>query len=359
MEVDPVSGKKRRMVVVVMDECHLGIGRGGQMDVLVNGTAHGRSGVECNPERILMEDKVYVVYVSATGWNCMPGVLPEKTVMWSEDPVGYTGWKSYAVEGGRNRDRLCSAEGYQHMLDYFKLVFRGEKGVDSKMFALLPSLVLMVDYGLGFMGSHRCSEETQRIVADCGDGTTVVRVQPNGAQGAMVRWLRYFLGADDDGAGARVETSVDALRKVKELERSFCVLVEKSRYGDSFPPGRLLHYDLRARYQSATCTFSSLLQDVGRCFGYRAKGEAPLIVLSPKGHRLFMGQEVNVVDRYLNKQGEAHCNSMWFNKARERESFKRRWVLLLAQPQVGKTGVYLRLLEMVVKERLVTSGMTE
>ena len=34
MEVDAVSGKKRRMVVVVVDECHVGIGRGGQMDVL-------------------------------------------------------------------------------------------------------------------------------------------------------------------------------------------------------------------------------------------------------------------------------------------------------------------------------------
>ena len=64
-----------------------------------------------------------------------------------------------------------------------------------------------------------------------------------------------------------------------------------------------------------------------------------------------MAQELNCIDRYLNKQGEACCKSMWFKKAREKESFKKRWVLLLAQPQVGKTGVYLRLLEMV-KERL-------
>ena len=395
MERDVASGHKRRLMVIIVDECHLGIGRGGQMDVLVNGSAHGVSGMECNRERILMEENVYVVYVSATGWNCLPGVLPEKTVVWNEDPSGYTGWKSYASDngeeeggGGQNKDRLCSGEGYQRMLDYFQLLFRKQpqRAIDPRLFALLPSLVLMVDYGLAFLhvrgalgsslSSLLCSVETRQIVNDhfknCGEDmrTTVVRVQQNGAQGAMVKWLRYFLGCCGGGSGGkgarpiRVETSLDGLQKSDgdSGKSCFCVLVEKGRYGDSFP-GRLMHYDLRARYHRLSCTFSSLLQDVGRCFGYQQRDEAgkgPWIMLNPQGHRLFMGKDGRmVVDRYLNKQGDAHRKSMWWQKTVENENEnenendernvkgRERWALLLAQPQVGKTGVYLKLLQMV------------
>ena len=392
MERDIVSGRKRRLMMIIVDECHLGIGGGGQMDVLVNGALHGATGMECNRERILMEDNVYVVFVSATGWNCLPGVLPEKTVVWNEDPSGYTGWKSYASdneeeEGGgeQSKDRLCSGEGYQRLLDYFQLLYRKQlqRALDPRLFALLPSLVLMVDYGLAFLhrrgalglsfSSLLCSVESRQIVNDhfknCSENmrTTVVRVQQNGAQGAMVRWLCYFLGCHGGGSGGdgaraiRVETSLDGLQKKgNDAGSSFCVLVEKGRYGDSFP-GRLMHYDLRARYHRPSCTFSSLLQDVGRCFGYQQRDEAgkgPWIMLNPQGHRLFMGKDGRmVVDRYLNKQGDAHRRSMWWQKTVENENEndkhekngkgRERWALLLAQPQVGKTGVYLKLLQMV------------
>lgn len=386
MEVDPVSGKKRRMVVIVMDECHVGIGRGGQMDVLVKGAAHAKTKTWANPERILMEENVFVVYVSATGWNCMPGVLPERTIIWNEDPAGYTGWKSYANVNGCNRERLRNGEGYQWLLDYFRSIFRssgdgGAGGMDPEMFTLLPSLVLMVDYGLGFLGSSLCSAETQEIVnAHCesnassgssGSGdvdcleTTVIRVQQNGAQGAMVKWLNYFVNAVN--SSSRVETSVEGLvkkgdKETKSVEdgvknRFFCVLVEKGRFGDSFP-GRLLHYDLRARYhgsKTGACSFSSLMQDVGRCFGYHGggEGEASMIVLNPEGYRLFMGQEVKNIDRYLTKTCRPHRNSMWFktNEAKENRVENERFALLLAQPQVGKTGVYLRMLQMLMMER--------
>lgn len=385
MEVDPVSGKKRRMVVIVMDECHVGIGRGGQIDVLVKGVPHAKTKRSANPERILMEENVYVIYVSATGWNCMPGVLPERTIIWNEDPVGYTGWKSYANVNGCNQERLKNGEGYQWLLDYFRSLFRSSGnsgGMDPEMFTLLPSLVLMVDYGLGFLGSSLCSVETQEIVnahhdesggsggssgsgGDCGVETTVIRVQHNGAQGAMVKWLNYFLNAVN--GSSKVETSVEGLlngNKKSEQKRVgdggknrfFCVLVEKGRFGDSFP-GRLLHYDLRARYhgsKAGACSFSSLMQDVGRCFGYHGDGgESTMIALNPEGNRLFMGQEVKNIDRYLIKTCRPHRNSMWFGQAKGNENRveNERFALLLAQPQVGKTGVYLRLLQMLMMER--------
>ena len=353
MERDAVSGRKRRLMMIIVDECHLGIGRGAQMDVLVNGAAHKASGEhECNAERILHEDNVYVVYVSATGWNCVPAMLPERTVVWSDDPAGYTGWKSYAADKGRNRERLCRGEGYQRMLEYFRALFGGNSGrggsevVDARIRTLLPTLVLMVDYALACMGSAWCSDETRNMLSsNGGHGTTVIRVQGNGGQGAMVRWLRHFVAAD-------VTTS---LCGGSEEGRRFCVLVEKGRYGDTFT-GRLLHYDLRARYQSETCTLASLLQDVGRCFGYDKRsddeeGKGPYIVLCPRAHQVFMGAKgcTVVLDRYLNKRGEANRNSMWWcgDDAERRKEVRQRWALLLAQPQVGKTGAYLKLLEMV------------
>ena len=80
-----------------------------------------------------------------------------------------------------------------------------------------------------------------------------------------------------------------------------------------------------------------------------------MIALNPEGYRLFMGQEVKNIDRYLTKACRPHRNSVWFQtneaKGKENRVVNERFALLLAQPQVGKTGVYLRLLQILMMER--------
>ena len=401
MEVNPATGKKQTLMVIIADECHFGVGKGGQADVLFHGAPHSSSSTDTwpNPACILLEDNVYIVRVSATGWNCLPGFPADRTVVWDADPPGYTSWRSYAAGNGENHHRLRCCAGYQSLLDYFRQYFRGgcpSSMMPSELFTLLPSLVLMVDYALGLLGSPHGTLETQQIVRDhlasrnrhtlMSTETTVIRVQQNGAQGACVQWLQYFLARHPSSTTVVVDVSEKSsgsegsvFEQCLRGRRSFCILVEKGRFGDSIPGIR--HFDLRARYHSDTSTFSSLLQDVGRCFGYH-RSSAPLILLNPQGYQLFTlsmggggdGKGRLHVDRYLrplivrpnsdhdddDDGGQAvlvkpHRSSMWFQVVnnnphhRHHAHVKTNQVLFMAQPQEGKTGVYLRLLQKLVK----------
>ena len=56
------------------------------------------------------------------------------------------------------------------------------------------------------------------------------------------------------------------------------IIVQRGRMGDTFPTS-CIQFDLRARYLNPGKDFTSVIQDVGRAFGY---GERPTLVLSKK-----------------------------------------------------------------------------
>ena len=55
-------------------------------------------------------------------------------------------------------------------------------------------------------------------------------------------------------------------------------ILEQCRMGDTFP-STCVCFDLRPRYLQPVKDFTSIIQDVGRAFGY---GERPTLLLSPK-----------------------------------------------------------------------------
>jgi hypothetical protein len=192
--------------------------------------------------------------------------------------------------------------------------------------------------------------------------------------------------------------------------RAICIVVEKARMGDTIP--NLSFFDLRARYKSkggihssSSSSFASFTQDVARAFGYRTS--PPTIILNQQGHQLFLGN-TNHLDHYLQrskvpvsqlpqiaggsstgqratadepKEGEStlslaetnitgnahvlapHAMSMWhrvlFAASRgDAEAIKvlhhvkHNRILLLARSQIGKTGSFIKLIELVLQDKI-------
>jgi hypothetical protein len=193
--------------------------------------------------------------------------------------------------------------------------------------------------------------------------------------------------------------------------RSICIVVEKARMGDTIPG--LAFFDLRARYKSkavhasSSSSFASFSQDVARAFGYRPS--APMIILNQQGCQLFLGQTTNL-DHYLQRTKVSVCAllqvagggggaavapiaddakptkdetsrvvtidsgkesdnvlvpnalSMWHRvlfaaSLRDVQAMKvlhhvqNNRILLLARSQIGKTGSFIKLIELVLQDK--------
>ena len=143
----------------------------------------------------LCEPNVFIVNVSATGWN--QNVVPyRKVITWSELPSGYISWNSYkSAPFQQNKKALLSQE-YDQRYNYFNKL----KWMDLQR--LVPSITLMVDYALAFLNAAGCqttikpTPETtqiiQHVVANNDPDVVLIRVQRNGIQDVFVSWLKLF-----------------------------------------------------------------------------------------------------------------------------------------------------------------------
>src|SRR3990167_7099788 len=61
-EVDSTTGK-RKLMLIVMDEAHYGVGRNSQTDILLHGAPHCKSGLVPNPWNALCEPNVHIVSI--------------------------------------------------------------------------------------------------------------------------------------------------------------------------------------------------------------------------------------------------------------------------------------------------------
>jgi hypothetical protein len=451
--VNPATGK-RRMMLVIADECHYGLKRNGQVDILFHGAQHSSSSSFPNnnasnsfpnPENVLSEPNVFIVNVSATGWNC--AVVPfHRVITWKDCPANYISRESY-LENGPNHDKLLVSTGFDTMVQHFATTVQW---LYPDIKRLLPSICLMVDYALAFIavatargGDNKpeqhhqlcvpVTQETLCIVKhihlqqenDSNNETDVIliRLQRNGIQSVFVSWLKAFrslLQCQSPASQNHQSKSHSNNYKIccpsnpdiSELpfhdsfetslkgHRSICIVVEKARMGDTIP--NLSFFDLRARYKSkggphssSLSSFASFTQDVARAFGYRST--PPTIILNQQGHQLFLGN-TNHLDHYLQRTKvpvsqlpqvianvmEAgflenhdskttenqetdnmllpHAMSMWhrvlFAASRgDAEAIKvlhhveHNRILLLARSQIGKTGSFIKLIELVLQDK--------
>jgi hypothetical protein len=166
-------------------------------------------------------------------------------------------------------------------------------------------------------------------------------------------------------------------------------------------------FDLRARYKAhgthafSQTSFATFTQDVARAFGYQ--NPAPSIILNQQGWQLFQGQTTNI-DTYLQRsQVPVHCLpqiighinqnihndknhnekeieknfrdgsdvhaslvphplSMWHRvlfaashhdpqAVKVLDHVKSNRMLLLARSQIGKTGCFIKLIELVLQDK--------
>jgi hypothetical protein len=484
--VNPKTGK-RQLVLIIADECHSGIGRNGQVDIFLNGAKH-RNGKWPNIFNPLCQPNVFIVNVSATGWNHQ--VIPyRKIITWTEFPKSYVSLETYlqphpsqsgtasayndnnssANSNSNNNNNnnnlteqvnltniprcnpniaypLHPQQGGKYtlvssVLDGRIAYFRKLSWGDPDIPILMPSITLMSDYALaflmaaGYQPAIRPSPETLRVInhmMGSGDITTkskhcdstttaetdiiLIRIQRNGIQAVFTYWLKLFrsiLPQTSHQARIRsfkivcpglsskhseIQLKNSSFEAALQGHRAICLVVEKARMGDTIPG--LSFFDLRARYQKADqSSFSSFLQDAGRCFGYKVT--PPVMILSQEGYRLLTGQ-TSYLDFYLQRtkmplnqipglifpspsseavrqkdivcesvEGEgiivakkdvslrASNQSMWtrvFENNNDQvvlEHVKTNRFLLLAQPQCGKTGAFINLIERLFLDKIL------
>jgi hypothetical protein len=459
--VNPATGK-RRMMLIIADECHYGLKRNGQVDILFHGAQHSSgsnnnaSNSFPNPDNVLSEPNVFIVNVSATGWNC--AVVPfHKVITWKDCPANYISRESY-LENGPNYNKLLVSTGFDTMVQHFATTVQW---LYPDIKRLLPSICLMVDYALAFIAvatargvNNKNKPEQQQqlyvpvtaetlgvvkhIQENASNNETdviLIRLQRNGIQSVFVSWLKAFrsllecqppTNLHQQGHQPRGNNNYkiccpsnpeiselpfhDSFETTLKGHHSICIVVEKARMGDTIP--NLSFFDLRARYKSKggihssspSSSFASFTQDVARAFGYRST--PPTVILNQQGHHLFVGN-TNHLDHYLQrskvpvsqlpqvvggsstgqhavadepKEGEStlsladsssgnayvlvpHAMSMWhrvlFAATRgDAEAIKvlhhvkHNRILLLARSQIGKTGSFIKLIELVLHDKI-------
>ena len=133
------------------------------------------------------------------------------------------------------------------------------------------------------------------------------------------------------------------------------IVIDKGRMGDTFPAESFKFFDLRARYQSTNANKStnscSLLQDVGRAFGYPTEeNDRPTVFLGEnilqamnddqlRPHQT-LSKEPNQQNWIPNKDHPFGPNQQT-NRQQKHQQVARRRFLLSAHPQIGKTGSFI------------------
>jgi hypothetical protein len=147
------------------------------------------------------------------------------------------------------------------------------------------------------------------------------------------------------------------IRSFEDLEGMPCLLfvVDKARMGDTFPK-TFAYFDLRTRYVDQVNSLSTLEQDLGRACGY---GKRPKVLVSSKCLEIVKDRtKVVRPDPYVEwnenedtDESESDFNKfLTFFKLAKNNCYGKirdwhRRFLLTAQPQCGKTAVFIEVIK--------------
>ena len=166
----------------------------------------------------------------------------------------------------------------------------------------------------------------------------------------------------------------------KDLHRLPCILIldRKGRIGDTFPPSFNV-MDLRLKYKTKPVYLSTVMQDIGRLCRYEVKNDSkdlPYALVGPSLHEILQGSQRDSgtffgivrlegakLDRHVSEvQGgipnegpgdqprSTNARTSRFDEQLVKKHHNR--LLLEAEPQVGKTGVYLNVISKMRKRIL-------
>jgi hypothetical protein len=403
---------QRKLMIIIHDESHWGIKKNQQVDILFNGAPH-KNGQQPNKSNPLCEPNVFILHVSATGWNFDVKGINHKVVSWKTAPPGYTSQESYAT--GKNKQEYLRVDNhFGRLLE--SLTSKFPESVAKKYF---PTVALLIDYALEciriqkqasahksvvdtpplpyyfpdsaepsehttWLFDHFCNYENQGYSKN---PTVLIRIQKGGLIDFFITWLKMIRSLLPLNHGMRKfkiaspSSSLSELKIVDSFENSeinqhptIVVVIEKAKMGDTLP--NLSAFDLRPRYTTDTSSYSSFVQDFGRVCGFRPT--PPTAILNQQGCYILSGVTYNV-DRFLlplediiretpqvanfSRQGDnvllPSSESMWYRVLFEANETVLRHVaenrfLLLARPQSGKTGAFLKFLELVFEDQYST-----
>jgi hypothetical protein len=431
---DPRTGK-RKLMFIIHDECHWGIHKNQQVDILLNGAQHA-NGSNPNPRNPLCEPNVVVLHVSATGWNFDVVNVPRTVISWKTCPPGYVSAESYTK--GTNKEKVLVANDFDNLVEFYR---NSNPNMDPDIAKVLPSIVLMVDYAMGFLyaagytqpfpsraaeGQILPTKHMQRIIthmmtspsrsSSASTDTILVRLQKGGVQQVFAKWIKLFRSlipsqcltphqphqrcldnvrsykvvCPSSTTESELDMSGESFETALQGHHSICIVVERARMGDTIPG--ISFFDLRARYQnnsssgsSSSSSYTSFLQDVGRCFGYREI--APTVILSQAGFNILSGN-THHVDKFLARTekpihelpqivdlarsgggGENHLlpnNQSMFKRIlldiddhKVLNHIKSNRFLLLARPQCGKTGAFIHCLSLILRDKAALGDLVK
>jgi hypothetical protein len=173
----------------------------------------------------------------------------------------------------------------------------------------------------------------------------------------------YELGGERNWAAESAgEARSKNYEKLLENRLAFFVLVSMCQMGDTFPPS-LFAYDTRARFYAGNdgkleSSRSTFLQDVGRAFGYGREnvrvifGREVGALVRDEGEQMFAKIDAYVERRNASGSDPAYVASKtnMFSEPADAVLAKAR-VILVAEPQCGKTGAYLEAVRLLVARR--------
>jgi hypothetical protein len=392
---------RRKLMLIVHDECHWGIEKNNQVDILFNGAIH-TSGEKPNPCNPLCEPNVFIVHVSATGWNFDVKAVNHNVIAWKTIPPGYTSQESYAT--GINKDQHLHVDNaFDRMVSSLQIKFK-----DSRIKKYIPTIALIVEYILAYVRialpddasfygqpGATCAETSKETLwlfrhftdykdqgySDC--PTVLIRIQKGGLQNIFIKWLKVIRSLlPNHGISKFKIASPSSNQSELNMDNSFenseinmhptiVVVIEKAKMGDTLP--NLSAFDLRARYGKETSCYSSFVQDAGRCFGFRKT--PPTMILNRLGCYILCGF-TSKVDRFLERTTDPVRDipqiakfsrlgdnmllpgreSMWNRVLMANDEnvlchVRENRFLLQARPQIGKTGAFLKLIRLLFEDQ--------
>ena len=382
------SRGRRPLMLIFHDECHWGIKRNSQVDILFNGASYkGQS--RPNISNPFCQSNVFIFHISATAWNMNVKGIEPNVVTWNTCPPGYTSQEFYTAP---NCDRLKIDSDFDDVLKNAQV---NSFSPTHPVYKYLPSIVLLVDYTIecsrlaGMQGeTSLATTHTKWLFEHMNQAkkneTILIRLQKGGIQKVFLRVLKLLRAILPPQHGMqRFKIACPSLPDESELpfDASFessaishcptiVLVVEKAKMGDTLP--NLSAFDTRARYSSLSSKscYSGFIQDIGRCFGYR-QGQPPFLLVNQNGSHILFGATPNL-DPFVtlpkktevrnhkelnNDVASAGSKSMWSRVLHDKDErsqtvldhVKTNRFILQARPQVGKTGAFIYLLKLITE----------
>jgi hypothetical protein len=286
---------RKTFFLVIHDECHWAAGTKGTIDFLGfdKGDYHYFNGQ--------LLPNVFTLMVSATPYNFFPHLQPEDILYWNKHLKDiklentYQGLSQFR-EGKENCQMVSTSlemgDWWEENQDYFAPMI--QNGFTKEFILVLleycTSISMVADPNLTNSLTFLLTPQVKKCVQECihQNKQIIVRLDPAFDEVRPTEVAKCVLQKVIDSHQQEVEVIVLTSSQQEQQNADafldnkpkIILVIEQFRMGDTFPT-TCICFDLRARYLFPVHDFTSIIQDVGRAFGYPKR---PLLLLSKQAN---------------------------------------------------------------------------